>query len=273
MSAGGTEALRRMGARDEVGSVVLRLAGPLQSWGVASRHNRRDTTTEPTKSGVVGLLAAALGRRRWHAIDDLAALRLAVRIDHPGALRRDYHTVSTLDGRPLLSTEVNARGEQKPNTAKKTTHVTERFYLEDAVFVVGVEATRPVAAMLADAVRRPVFPLALGRRACAPTQPLLMPYEDGPVWPFDALAAVSAVGWMAPPFVRRRARAQAVTLPVVVDDAEGDDLRVDLPLSFDPRGRRYGTRRVRQDWVLVSTGQSTATSAAAEHDPFALLGW
>lgn len=256
---------------DETGCVVLRLAGPLQSWGVASRHNRRETTPEPTKSGVVGLLAAALGRRRWHSIDDLAALRLAVRVDHPGALRRDFHTVSTLDGRPLLATTVNKRGEQKPNSANKTTHVTERFYLEDAAFVVAVEATRQVAEVLAAAVRQPVFPLALGRRSCPPAQPLLMRHEGQPVWPFGASDALSAVEWQAPLFVRRRARSSTVSLPVIVDAPEGDDLRVDLPLSFDPYGRRYGSRRVRQDWVQVSTGR-TGGSAADTHDPFALLG-
>ena len=72
--------------------LLMRLSGPMQAWGVQSRFGVRDTTREPSKSGVVGLLAAALGRPRYAAIDDLAALRMGVRVDREGTLLRDYHT-------------------------------------------------------------------------------------------------------------------------------------------------------------------------------------
>ncbi len=36
--------------------IILRLTGPMQSWGINSRWNFRDTSTEPTKSGIIGLL-------------------------------------------------------------------------------------------------------------------------------------------------------------------------------------------------------------------------
>ena len=54
--------------------LLLRLKGPLQSWGDSSRFTRRETRQEPTKSGVLGLLAAAQGRRRGDPIEDLAGL-------------------------------------------------------------------------------------------------------------------------------------------------------------------------------------------------------
>ena len=38
--------------------LLLRLSGPMQSWGVQSRFTVRDTGLEPSKSGVVGLIAA-----------------------------------------------------------------------------------------------------------------------------------------------------------------------------------------------------------------------
>ena len=72
--------------------LLLKLAGPLQSWGSASRFTDRGTQHEPTKSGVVGLLAAALGRRRTASVDDLASLRFGVRIDQPGTLQDDFQT-------------------------------------------------------------------------------------------------------------------------------------------------------------------------------------
>jgi len=106
-------------------TLVLRLAGPLQSWGGHSQFNRRETAGEPSKSGIVGLLAAAQGRRRQDPIEDLLHLQLGVRTDQPGSLLRDYHTVSDYRGRPLLSAMVGGKGTQKPTS--KHTHVTERF--------------------------------------------------------------------------------------------------------------------------------------------------
>ena len=100
-------------------TLLLRLAAPLQSWGVASKFDTRDTAREPTKSGVIGLLAAALGRSRTENADDLKGLYFGVRIDQPGVLLRDYHTA-----------------RQKKNA---DSFVTTRYYLADAVFLVGLE--------------------------------------------------------------------------------------------------------------------------------------
>ena len=51
--------------------LLLRLAGPMQSWGTQSRFTHRDTDLEPSKSGVIGLLCAAMGKPR----DDLTAIK------------------------------------------------------------------------------------------------------------------------------------------------------------------------------------------------------
>lgn len=257
--------------------LVLRLAGPLQSWGTRSRHNRRDTGNEPTKSGIVGMLAAASGRRRSEPIADLARLDLGIRIDQPGQLRRDYHTVSRLDGRPLLSAAVGAKGEQKPTAPAKPTHVTTRFYLEEAVFLAAVGGTDELLTALTDAIRSPAFPLALGRRSCVPAQPLLLtPSAAGPLWQGDPLTVLGRVPWQASPTTRERARrsgdvSDRIRLPAMLDDPEGEEVRDDLPVSFDPYGRRYASRRVQQHWLEVDTGLPPTATAA--HDPFALLGW
>lgn len=269
--------------------LVLRLAGPLQSWGSRSMFNRRETLTEPTKSGIVGLLAAAQGRRRTDAIEDLLALTFGVRTDQPGTLLRDYHTVSDYRGVPLPSAAVNAKGLQKPTSPAKHTHITERFYLQDAAFVAAVSAPEPVLATLIDALRQPAFPLALGRRACPPTQPLLLtPPEqtDTTTWPGTVLDVLAQVPWQASPahqatVTRRRPRPPRIDLPVTVDDPDGDDVRRDLPTTFDPRERAFTSRRVRQSWVhlpppyeLDDTDQSAdGGTPAPPHDPFAILGW
>ena len=41
--------------------LLLRLAGPLQAWGVKSRFTVRSTELEPTRSGIIGMLAAGIG--------------------------------------------------------------------------------------------------------------------------------------------------------------------------------------------------------------------
>ncbi|MEU3567812.1 type I-E CRISPR-associated protein Cas5/CasD [Kitasatospora sp. NPDC036755] len=73
--------------------LLARLAGPLQAWGLVSRFDRRDTHLRPTKSGFLGLLAAAAGHSRDDSLHPLDELRFAVRVDRPGTPVRDYHTV------------------------------------------------------------------------------------------------------------------------------------------------------------------------------------
>ncbi|MFE0422316.1 type I-E CRISPR-associated protein Cas5/CasD, partial [Streptomyces sp. NPDC058953] len=152
--------------------LLIRLAGPLQSWGVRSAFNRRETSPEPTKSGVVGLLAAAAGVAREDPLGELPELRLGIRVDQPGTLLRDYHTVGDYRGRPLPQSGVTAKGTQKPTSPVKHTHVTTRYYLQDAVFLAAVAGPRALLSALDLALRAPAFPLALGRRSCPPTQPV-----------------------------------------------------------------------------------------------------
>ncbi|MEV5767959.1 type I-E CRISPR-associated protein Cas5/CasD [Micromonospora sp. NPDC052213] len=267
---------------DEAFCLVLRLAGPLQSWGGRGQFNRRDTLEEPTKSGILGLLAAAQGLRRQDSIEDLLGLRLGVRTDQPGSLLRDYHTVSDHRGRPLPSAAVTAKGVQKPTSPAKYTHVTHRFYLQDAVFVAAVHGPVDLLHTLASALRNPAFPLALGRRSCPPTMPLLLTPDTtnradrDALWAGQPLGVLAQLPWQATDRhrgsrFRRDARPSAVDLPVTVDDDHGNDVRVDVPQSFDPLRRGFNTRRVRQEWVRVTTGWTDTDQT--DHDPFALLGW
>ena len=113
-----------------MGTLLLRFAAPLQSWGVESKFNRRGTEREPTKSGVIGLLASARGLRRTDDIADLKALKFGVRIDQPGQLLVDYH----------LAVAEAARAPGAADYTKNAgTFQTWRHYLADAVFLVGLE--------------------------------------------------------------------------------------------------------------------------------------
>ncbi|MFF2779439.1 type I-E CRISPR-associated protein Cas5/CasD [Streptomyces sp. NPDC058052] len=264
--------------------LLLRLAAPLQSWGGASENNRRETRAEPTKSGVVGLLAAAAGRRRGEEITDLAGLRLAVRADQPGSLLRDYHTLSEPGGEPLLSAQVNAKGLQKRTSPAKPTHITHRYYLQDAVFVAALQGPQSLVGALAHAVRNPAFPLALGRRSCVPAGPLLLDTITGD-GATDLEQVLRNTPWQAADHVRARHRAATVNLAATIEDPAGDHTASDVPLTF--AFRRSGTparttRTVRHTWLTVptglpdpapSTGSKPTGRKATGHDPFALLGW
>lgn len=170
--------------------LLLRLAGPLQSWGEHSHYpGDRDTAAFPTRSGVIGLLACALGRPRGHRHDDLRQLRLTVRVDRPGTLLRDLHTVG--GGLPPEETVRTAKGGRR--LENKTTVYGHRTYLADATFVCAItlasdetkgsvghggagvpEQGATLLRRCARALAAPQWPLYLGRRACPPEGPLLL---------------------------------------------------------------------------------------------------
>ena len=103
-------------------TLLLRLAAPLQAWGSDSKFNIRSTGREPTKSGVIGMIAAAMGIQRNDdpkLLDPLNKLKFGVRVDREGKLLKDFHMVHEMSG-------------------KKDSHVTERYYLSDAVFLAGL---------------------------------------------------------------------------------------------------------------------------------------
>lgn len=233
--------------------LLLRLAGPLQAWGSTSKFNRRATEREPTHSGVVGLLAAALGRRRTDPLDDLAALRFAVRVDQPGRIIRDFHTA-----RP---------GEEQ----KDSPFVSERLYLSDAVFLVGLEGESAFLEKLDDALRCPAFPLFLGRRSCPPAGRVSLGLRDGVLE--DVL---HEEGWQAARWFRRRQPAH-VSLEVVRDaapDESGAFTRRDFPLSFSMERRRHGFRAVRSAVHAVTVENPDARTASnlagppTDHDAY-----
>ncbi|KAB8169843.1 type I-E CRISPR-associated protein Cas5/CasD [Streptomyces sp. 3MP-14] len=238
--------------------LLLRLAGPLQAWGSSSRFARRGTERAPTKSGVIGLLAAAQSRPRTADISDLVALRFGVRVDQPGTRVRDFHTAHHADS-----------GKAMP--------VSVRFYLSDAVFVAGVEGDRELLLSLQSALEEPGFLPFLGRRSCPPSRPIAM----GP--PVDAALedALREAPWQAAQWYRDRlantARWDAGSEPreeldLWVDCPAGEtpDHSVrDIPLSFDPRHRRYGPRGVRTE--LVPTPADPTPSRSPHHDPVAGL--
>lgn len=232
-------------------TLLLRLASPLQSWGADAKYeNRRGTERTPTKSGVIGLIAAALGRRRDENIEDLQMLRFGVRVDREGSLLRDYHTAKN----------------------ETSAYVTNRYYLSDAVFLAGLEGDDALLAEIEHALRHPVFPLFLGRRSCPPEGRLSLGIRKGKaLW-----EALREEPWLVGEWLRRR-EAPKVYLRIVTD-AEAKDTNAyfqrDVPLTFNQAHRQYGFRRVSESEPYVvsnSNGQPVTAEYSTEHDPMAEL--
>lgn len=235
-------------------TLLLRLAAPMQSWGMDSKFETRLTMREPTKSGVIGMLAAALGCRRDQLPGQLKQLRMAVRVDQEGQPLEDFHAVHGIEADGAGRIGRNADGTLK--RAKNRDFITYRHYLCDAVFLVALECEDGgYLNELADALRHPAFPLFLGRRSCPPTLPLVLDVMDT-----DAQSVLESYPWQASERYRRGHPQTALRL--IADARPGSTERPsrrDVPVSFDPRKRMYGMRAVSQLFVQPP--------CQTEHDP------
>jgi CRISPR system Cascade subunit CasD len=219
-------------------TLLLRLAGPMQAWGTQSRFTHRDTGLEPSKSGVVGLLCAALGRPRTADIADLAALRMGVRVDREGVVRRDYQTAGGSHRRGEVYGVVKAEG------GLGGTVVSSRHYLADADFLVGLASDDlDLLVRLDEAVGRPHWPIYLGRKAFVPGAPVRLP--EGGVRPgVDVRPALTDEPW--PSDGPLRFVLEAGMDPDVDDrivQAVGER-RLDQPLADSFSSRRFLPRAV-----------------------------
>lgn len=210
-------------------TLLIPLVGPLQSWGLDSRFDLRLTSQEPSFSGVLGLVCAALGRDRSEPVDDLASLNFGVRADAEGELLRDYHTVQN-----CITASGSAGG----------TAVTTRWYLADAAFTAALEGPEDLLVQIHAALGKPVWGLALGRKACLPT----VPFASGGLVEAELEEALAAAPLLAGKPGDRR---------IVVTDPTGAQSRPDVPVAPFAE-RRFGMRRVKTCTVTVGLETSVA---------------
>lgn len=225
-------------------SLLLLLKGPMQSWGDESRFTTRATATTPSKSGIIGLLAAAQGRQRSDEITDLLDLHFAVRVDQPGSLLKDYQTAQPW--------------QVKPNSAA---NLVTRYYLADAAFVAAISSPdRDILEGLADALKHPKYPLYLGRRSCPAPAQLCLGIVDKPA----VQALLEHETWHATR-AHKQERASTVELPIYRDGLPGETgtRRQDVPLSFAQEHRKYGWRT-----VVFDGSKTIENTLGSSIDPF-----
>lgn len=209
----------------EMATLLMRLQGPMQSWGTTSRFDERDTQLEPSKSGVLGLVCAALGRDRSEPLEDLASLRMGVRVDREGIPLRDYQTATGV---------LVASGKADP----RRTVVSPRHYLADAVFLVGLEGRdQALLERIQQALRAPFWPLCLGRKSFVPGSPVWLP--EG----LSSLALEQALqAW--PRLAEAQPGDRGKPLRCLIEDERSGVVRLDQPIAPFAE-RRFGPRFVR----------------------------
>lgn len=235
-------------------TLLMRLAGPMQSWGLESRFDQRDTGREPSKSGVLGLICAALGKSRddppgeWPSLMELRSLKMGVRVLREGSLRIDYQTAGGGDfpGR-------KSYGVWKASGSPGGTVVSPRHYLSDADFLVGLEGQPELLRRIDKALHEPVWPLSLGRKSYVPTIPVALPQEppEGPAVR-DAALAEALASFKESSDGGRKRKAGPVRQRLVLDAPveSATERRQDVPLSF--RNRSFGVRGIVTSWLEVT---------------------
>jgi CRISPR system Cascade subunit CasD len=244
-------------------TLLMRLEGPMQSWGTQSRFTVRDTGLEPSKSGVIGLCCAALGidREDDEALALIAQARMGVRIDHPGSLERDYHTVGG-GTPPGLDRYGVYKASTKPGSkATGDTVPSTRYYLAGASFLVGLEHDDPALLQRIDAaLGAPRWPLFLGRKSHVPSKPVRVPSG---VCASGLLEALAGEPW-TPLGAVTEPPSEGLRLVVEFAPAEAEveegtlQVRQDQPLSFRNGARRFALRRVRSSFLrreAIDTGR------------------
>ncbi|MDD7363429.1 MAG: type I-E CRISPR-associated protein Cas5/CasD [Peptoniphilus sp.] len=204
-------------------TILLKLAGPLQSYGTSSYFETRETDSHPSKSAVIGMIAASLGYERYRDEDirALNALDFAVRVDRGGRLMKDYHTAK----------------KYKPSGDLERTYVTNRYYLEDAVFVAAVGSEDDaLVEKITKGLKRPYYQPYLGRRGLPPTWDFYLETVKGE--PVDVLKRY--------PIQDSVARERKTSVPIYADahlvPEAPSELRNDRAVSFDQRARTFRFR-------------------------------
>ncbi len=224
--------------------LALLLDAPMQSWGHASRFERRTTALHPTRSGVFGLLAAALGIDK-HGDDEASRLaryaalrvttvtlpRLASRGREPElpiVRMEDYHTVTGIR---------RASGKMDDDATVQT----YRHYLLDARFGVLLEGPAPLLIEITNALRNPVWGVWFGRKSCIPATPLVVadPSPRDDAWP----NLLRRAGYRGDEPVSYFDRISETT-----PDSAGADMIDDTPLGYGlPIGERHAPRWIKRE--------------------------
>lgn len=208
-------------------SILLKFSGPLQSWGTNSNFEVRKTDFYPSKSAVIGMISAGMGLKRDdEKIKSLNELNFAIRVDQYGNILRDYHTAK----------------KYKDNGSFERTYVTNRYYLEDYVFVVGI-SHRDDSLMeeVVNALKYQYFQTYMGRRSNPLPMDFILEVSN-----LNLIDIIKNYDWQASQWYKNKNKGKKIILEIYADSELIDNgyevLRKDRVISFSQKDRKFGFR-------------------------------
>ncbi|HCL57916.1 MAG TPA: type I-E CRISPR-associated protein Cas5/CasD [Spirochaetia bacterium] len=219
----------------------LRLQSPFQAWGFNSQFDARNTGFWPTKSGLAGMICAALGYDRGSDsekifLSQFASVQMtAIQIPRLGKNPEYSHSIRHMHDFHTVQNTVKAGG------GVKDTHLTHRYYLNDADFGVVLKGESRMISEIAGALKNPVWGVWLGRKNCIPSCPV---FAGGP-FETEEKAFQVLIGLKKLDNFDIQEQAESFE--------EGTDSLPDEALSFDIAKRIHIPRRVRYSLRKGST--------------------
>lgn len=208
-------------------TATIRLTAPLQSYGNQADFNQRTTNYYPTKSAIIGMIAAALGYQRDNSkIEELNKLLVAVRIEQSGQVMTEFQTV-----------------EYRKSATKTARKLTYRQFLQDAVFVVAIGSEDDQAVdKIIEALKHPKFQLYLGRRSNPPAGPLKIDdFQDK-----NPVQVLEELDWQASEWYQKRFPRKEFITKIIADAELIPDSKIfftkDKVGSFDQKNRYHKYR-------------------------------
>lgn len=237
-------------------TILLKFSGPLQSWGTSSHFENRHTDLHPSKSAVIGMLAACLGYRRNEddKIRKLNEIQFAVRVDQRGNLIKDFQIAR----------------KNKDNGSFERNYVTNRYYLEDAVFVVAIShEDDKMIEEIYEALRYPYFQPFMGRRSAPLPYDFIIGIVDD-----EPIESLKKCDWQAAFWYKKRYIHELKELEVYADSTLISNgpikkLRKDVVSSFSYKERKYNFR---YETELKILNPSFKDLNSTEHDAFESVG-
>lgn len=231
-------------------TILLKLSGPLQSWGTNSHFETRHTDYYPSKSAIIGLVSASLGYKRYEdqKIQALNQLDFAVRIDQQGLLLQDFHIAEKL----------------KNNGTSDRRYLTYRYYLEDAIFTVGLGSQdNQLINSIDRALKNPYYQPFMGRRSL----PLPADFYLG-ISETNVIETLKELPWQARSWYKKKhTNKLTIYTDVITAECLPKHMRKDRVLSFSQKERKFGYRSESRMEIIVPNDTSTT-----EHDVFGMLG-
>jgi CRISPR system Cascade subunit CasD len=213
--------------------LAIYLDGPMQSWGYMSKFDRRTSLAYPTKSGVIGILCAALGIQKSDTtkLAEIAGLKMTAYVLSSLNRITDFHTVGGGFDKKMHSQNI----VKKASGSSGDTVVTHREYLLDAKFAVILSGKLNLLQQLESALKNPLWGIWLGRKSCVPTVPISHGCHDTTENALESAKSAYFETYNKRCEVRR-------TVSEVAEFADGSDSFMDIPVNFAER--KFSIRRV-----------------------------